>query len=266
MSIVIYNQEDFNSIENKIEYDNIDLELKKKIKHLINNYSCFKKFKKFNNFYKKNRYHSREIVPKTEDKVILSYLNKITNTNYDSLSIKIKSNIRDNNYKMIIDKLLLISFKQSNYSKLYINLYKLIIIDEIKCQYLNEKIEEILVNKNGDLNLLLDKISSDTYDEFCDNNKEKKSLKGKIKIIINLIKSDIIPIGKEFLIKNLIKYKNFENELYLELLQIINNISGLDKVVIKDLQNYLDNNNFKGKMMIKFKIQDIIQNQIIKEF
>ena len=51
----------------------------------------------------------------------------------------------------------------------------------------------------------------------------------------------------------------------MELLQIINNVSGLDKQVIEGLQNYLDNNNFKGKMMIKFKIQDIIQNKIIKE-
>ena len=101
---------------------------------------------------------------------------------------------------------------------------------------------------------------------FRSNNKEKKNLKGKINIIINLIKFDIIPIGKEFLIKNLMKYKNYENELFLELLQIINNISKLEKHVINDLQNYLDNTNFKGKMMIKFKIKDVIENKIIKEF
>ena len=265
MSIVIYNQDDFNNIESNINYDNIDQRLKKKIKNLVGSYSCFKNLKTFNS-YKNKKYNSRELVVKTDDKVILSYLNKITTKNYDTLSFKIKSNIRDNNYKMIIDKLLLISFKQSNYSKLYMNLYKSIILDEIKCQYLNDIIEEILTNKNDDLKLLLNKISSDSYDEFCDNNKEKKSLKGKINIIINLIKSDIIPIGKDFLIKNLMKYKNYENELFLDLLQIINNVSGLDKQVIEDLQNYLDNNNFRGKMMIKFKIQDIIQNRIIKEF
>ena len=266
MSIIIYNPNDFNNIQNNINYNNIDEELKQNIKKLIGNYSCFKKFRSYNNFYSKKKYHSREYAVKTDDKIILSYLNKITSNNYDTLSHKIISNIRDDNYNMIIDKLLLISFKQSNYSKVYINLYKSIIIDEVKCQYLNNKIEEILTNKEGDLKLLLNNISSKSYDEFCDNNKEKKNLKGKINIIINLIKFDIIPIGKEFLIKNLMKYKNYENELFLELLQIINNISKLEKHVINDLQNYLDNTNFKGKMMIKFKIKDVIENKIIKEF
>ena len=135
MSIVIYNPDDFNSIQSNINYDNIDQELKKKIKNLVGNYSCFKNLRSFNS-YKKKKYYPREFVPKTDDKIILSYLNKITTNNYDTLSYKIKSNIRDDNYKMIIDKLLLISFKQSNYSKLYMNLYKSIILDEIKCQYL----------------------------------------------------------------------------------------------------------------------------------
>ena len=263
MNIIIYNADVFNSIEKTIN-TNVDEELKKKIKNLINSYSCFRNFKNYNNF-KKKKYYSKDMY-KTDDKVILSYLNKITTNNYNNLSLKIKSNIRNDNFKIIIDKLLLISFKQSSYTELYMNLYKLIIIDEIKCKYLNDKIEEILLNKNDDLRLLLDKISSESYDEFCDNNKEKKSLKGKINIIINLIKFDIIPLGKEFLIKNLIKYKNFENELYLELLQIINNISGLSKQIINELKSYLDNNNFKGKMMIKFKIQDIIENKPLKEF
>lgn len=265
MSIIIYNPKDFNNIQSSTIYDDIDEQLKNNIKKLISSYSCFKNLKSFNNFYKKKKNFSRGI-NKTDDKIILSYLNKITENNYNNLSFKIKSNIRENNFKMIIDKLLLISFKQSNYSKLYIDLFRLIIIDEIKCQYLNEKIEEIITDKNDDLRLLLNKIDSSSYEEFCDNNKEKKLLKGKINIIINLIKFDIIPTGKDFLLKNLMKYKNFENDLFLELLQIINNVSNLDKLTIDDLQHSLDNTNFKGKMMIKFKIQDVIENKKIKEF
>jgi len=266
MSIYNYTPDFFNSIENVIKVDNIDID--KKIKNLIKNYSCFKSFKVYNKLYKKNKFQSYQsrIVDKTDDKVILSYLNKITNDNYDTLHTKIKNNMREDNYKIIIDKLLFISIKQSNYSKLYIDLFKSIIFDEVKCNYLNNKIEDILKNKNDDFKLLFDKISSDTYDEFCDNNKEKKCLKGKITIIINLIKFDIIALRKDFLMVELMKFTNYENELFLEILQIINNVSGLDKKIINGLQFYLDNNIFKGRMMIKFKIQDIITNKKIKDF
>ena len=93
MSIIIYNPDDFNNIQSNINYDNIDQDLKKKIKNLIGSYSCFKKFRSYNNFYSKKKHHFRESVVKTDDKVILSYLNKITSNNYDTLSYKIKSNI-----------------------------------------------------------------------------------------------------------------------------------------------------------------------------
>tara|TARA_B110000305_G_C18823062_1_gene352291 strand:- start:21 stop:530 length:510 start_codon:yes stop_codon:yes gene_type:complete len=169
---------------------------------------------------------------------------------------------------MIIDKLLIISFKQYNYSKLYLDLYKSILDDDEKKNYLNNKICEIIINKNGDLNVLInnENINKLNYDDFCDNNKEKKNLKGKINIIINLIKSEIIEITKEMFYKNLIKYKDYNNEIYLEILQIVNNNIKLSNELIEDLQNYLDNNDFKGRMMIKFKIKDIIDNKIIKEF
>ena len=36
------------------------------------------------NSYKKKKYYPREFVAKTDDKVILSYLNKITTNNYDT--------------------------------------------------------------------------------------------------------------------------------------------------------------------------------------
>ena len=73
-------------------------------------------------------------------------------------------------------------------------------------------------------------------------------------------------INKNNIIENLIKYKNYDNEIYLDLLQITNNILNLTENEINILQNYLDTNNFRGKMMIKFKLQDIIQNKLIKEF
>ena len=89
MSIIIYNPKDFNNIQSSTIYDDIDEQLKNNIKKLISSYSCFKNLKSFNNFYKKKNF-SRGI-NKTDDKIILSYLNKITENNYNNLSFKIKS-------------------------------------------------------------------------------------------------------------------------------------------------------------------------------
>ena len=270
---IIYEPEFFNSVKNQVNKDNIDEKIKDLIKKLTEEYNCFKNLKEYekkNNFYKHNKkkIYPKISKPKTDDKIVLSYLNKITFDNYEILSKKIISNIRDNNFKMIIDKLLIISFKQYNYSKLYLDLYKAILDDDEKKNYLNNKICEIIINKNGDLNVLInnENINKLNYDDFCDNNKEKKNLKGKINIIINLIKSEIIEITKEMFYKNLIKYKDYNNEIYLEILQIVNNNIKLSNELIEDLQNYLDKNDFKGRMMIKFKIKDIIDNKIIKEF
>ena len=73
-------------------------------------------------------------------------------------------------------------------------------------------------------------------------------------------------IEKNYLIDNLFKYENYDNEVFLELLQILNNILNLDNEKIKVLQEYVDTANFKGKMMLKFKLKDIIDNKQIKPF
>tara|TARA_Y100000389_G_scaffold120347_1_gene117665 strand:- start:1160 stop:1957 length:798 start_codon:yes stop_codon:yes gene_type:complete len=265
MSIIVYTPEFFNNIKNEVKDSEINETLKKDIKNLITSYSCFKRYRNFNNNYKKKTYY-KSYTPKTDDKIIIGYLNKITNNNYDILLKKIIINTTDINFKLIIDKLNFISFKQSNYSELYINLYKSIITDENRNNYLNEKINDIILNKNNELKLIVNNTSSTSYNEFCDINKEKKNLKGKIKIILNLIKNNIIDFDNNYIYENILKYKDYDNDIYLEILQIINNIIGLDNKNINDLNNYLETNNFNGKMMFKFKIKDIIENKQIKEF
>ena len=215
---IIYEPEFFNSVKNQVNKDNIDEKIKDLIKKLTEEYNCFKNLKEYekkNNFYKHNKkkIYPKISKPKTDDKIVLSYLNKITFDNYEILSKKIISNIRDNNFKMIIDKLLIISFKQYNYSKLYLDLYKAILDDDEKKNYLNNKICEIIINKNGDLNVLInnENINKLNYDDFCDNNKEKKNLKGKINIIINsestpktiTIQDTGIGMSREQMIENL---------------------------------------------------------------
>ena len=277
--IIIYEYDFFYNIKNKIKDYVINTELLDKINKL-NQYECFKnKHKSWgkNNYIKRtDKFLKRPIIKKTENKEIIGYLNKITIQNYNELSKNIINNINIDNYKLIIDKLFEISYKQTNYFKLYFKLYKLILLNEFEennleyiiNNYLNDKFLNIINNNNDDLELIIKYTDKKhlNYNDFCDINKGAKHLKGKIFVISKLIKYNLIKITKNNIIENLIKYKNYDNEIYLDLLQIINNILNLTENEIKILQNYLDTNNFKGKMMIKFKLQDIIKNKIIKEF
>ena len=96
--------------------------------------------------------------------------------------------------------------------------------------YITTKINDIINNKNNDLSLIdkhIDKVKLD-YNEFCDINKNAKHLKGRISTICNLIKNEIINYDKDNLIDTLFKYENYDNEVFLEVLQILNNILKLD--------------------------------------
>jgi hypothetical protein len=295
---MIYDINFFIEVKNNISDEHITSSLQDKITKLFSSFECFNenkynskyntnsnkynnnskfksqknKYKKYYNIEKKN---PRRIKNKTDIDIILSYLNKITISNYNDLSIKICDNISDDNYEKIINKLFEISFKQSTYTELYINLYKKILLD-ITDNSLNNKIittiinncNNIINNQSNDLDLLnehVNKVKLD-YDDFCKINKNSKYLKGKINIICNLIKNEIINLDKKLLIDKLFKYKNYNNEIFLVLLQIINNIIGLDQNIINELNDYINTTNFKGKMMIKFKLQDIIDNKCIKDF
>ena len=132
--------------------------------------------------------------------------------------------------------------------------------------------EKNIENKQWSIKFLLslidkhiDKVKLD-YNEFCDINKNAKHLKGRISIICNLIKNEIINYDKDNLIDTLFKYENYDNEVFLEVLQILNNILKLDDKKIEVLQEYVNTTNFKGKMMLKFKLKDIIDNKPIKPF
>lgn len=274
--IIIYDYYYFLNIKNTINNSNIEDDLKNKINDIFNTHQCFN----LKNKLVKSRYTSKPILleNKTDDKIILSYLNKITNKNYDELSIKIIKNITNYNYNIIIEKLLEISYKQPNYSDLYIKLYKIIhtyILEKKEIILFNkitnlilEFFNNIINNKNNDLNLIIKHIDKKKleYNDFCDINKNSKHLKGKINIICYLIKNKIINIDKNYLIDTLFEYENYDNEIFLELLQIINNILLLNNDKINILKEYLNTEDFKGKMIIKCKIKDIIDNRKIKDF
>ena len=290
--MIVYDVSYFNDVKNKINVSLIDKNVENKINNILSSHNCFQE--KTSNKYNSNskyRYRSNKFKYKknddleknnvirkknrTDDQILLSYLNKLTHTNYDDLSIKIIENICEENYIKIMNKLFEISYKQTSYCELYILLYKKIIIsiteqsliDNI-INHITTQINDIINNKNNELSLIdkhIDKVKLD-YDDFCDINKNAKHLKGKIFIISNLIKNEIIKLEKNELINNLFKYENYDNEIFLELLQILNNILKLDDNKISVLQEYVNTANFKGKMMLKFKLKDIIDNKLIKAF
>ena len=311
---MIYDINYFIEERDNVDSKNIDINLKNKINELFSSYDCFseennnysitskyssskyssskyssskysnryngKKYKhkmnrnkKSTDYYSENTNYTKK--NRTDVEIIMSYLNKITNKNYEDLSSKICDNISDDNYVRIIDKLFEISYKQTSYSDLYIELYNKILLSSTENDLINKiidhitsKINNIIENKNNELSLInehIDKVQLD-YSDFCDINKNAKHLKGKISIISNLIKNKIINLDKNILIDNLFKYENYNNEIFLEILQILNNILKLDNNKINVLQEYVNNTNFKGKMMLKFKLKDIIDNKSIKSF
>ena len=294
-SLYIYNEKYFLSKKPDIESIHENGDLKKILKDIYNKYPCFSDTvyirkssynNNNNNNNNNNKYKSKKsykhntfketseitrLKRKTDIQIILGYLNKLTSKNYDILSEKITENISEDNYIEILNKLFEISYKQASYSDLYIGLYKKIITtsdNKLFNNYIILQITNIIFNKNDELTLIdkhIDKVKLD-YNDFCDINKNAKYLKGKINIISKLIKNNIIDLKQSILIDNLFKYENYENEIFLELLQIINNILKLDKDKIKVLQNYVDTSNFKGKMMLKFKLKDIISNKLTKPF
>ena len=105
MSIVVYSPDFFLNTKDRIKSDDIDEILKNEIKKLISNHSCFKKYKNFNNNYKKKEFY-KKFVPKTDDKIILGYLNKITEDNYETLSKKIIINTTSSNYNIFIHEII----------------------------------------------------------------------------------------------------------------------------------------------------------------
>lgn len=290
--MINYTIDYFYSIKEKIINNNNYNDYNNKINELLKKYDCFNnkptqisnnrfnKDKYYNNRNFKNKYYSKNNFKtiekkkpsKTDQQLILSKFNKISNNNYQQISKEIINILNDINYEIVIDKLFEISYKQTNYYDIYENIYKLLLshdntllFEKMKL-FLLTKINSIILNLNGDMTLIVKHIDKNIlkYDEFCDINKSSKYLKGKIFVISKLINNQIIDIEKDFFVNNIFKYENYNNEIYLELLQIINNNIGLTEKKIEILGDYIEKTDFKGKYILKFKIKDIIENKNIK--
>ena len=148
----------------------------------------------------------------------------------------------------------------SNYN--YIYLIKLI------NEFLNNSNKEnndesewnlIFLNKSLNENKLE---NSESYEIFCKNNKKIKLFKGKILVIIYLIKNNII--NKEFikiLINKIYKYEDFMNDIFLDILHMYHYHIKLTNDKLNDLKFFTKSDLINKNLKLKFKIYDILDNK-----
>ena len=159
--------------------------------------------------------------------IIRINLNKITNKNYDILSVRIFDEIDiiyENNVdhfntikKLFIDTVCNVNI----YSEIYVMLYRSII----------EKYDKSLFNINNDYTILKGELlniklidSKMNYDDFCKNNKNNERKRNLSLFYINLMKQELFP--KEDII-NLI----LDNQTYnFNMINAINNSDIVDEI------------------------------------
>ena len=159
--------------------------------------------------------------------IIRINLNKITNKNYDILSVRILDEIdiihenNDEHFKTI-KKLFIDTVCNVNiYSEIYVMLYRSII----------EKYDNSLFNINDDYAVLKDELlnikvidSNMNYDDFCKNNKNNERKRNLSLFYVNLMKQELFP--KEDII-NLI----LDNQTYnFNMINDINNSDIVDEI------------------------------------
>ena len=159
--------------------------------------------------------------------IIRINLNKITNKNYDILSVRILDEIDIIHEKNVehfntIKKLFIDTVCNVNiYSEIYVMLYRSII----------EKYDNSLFNINDDYAILKDELlnikvidSNMNYDDFCKNNKNNERKRSLSLFYINLMKQELFP--KEDII-NLI----LDNQTYnFNMINDINNSDIVDEI------------------------------------
>lgn len=260
-----------------------------------------------------NQIKNKKDKPKTDKNKILSLLNKISSQNYEKLSKQIldefdlinfisNNNNLNNNNKIIIDSLFEVSYKQTNFTNLYIFIYSSILVkNKFSIKYFNE-----LLENNENLNIILNNLSnynyiylielinkflnnsnkenddesewnliflnkslnenklenSESYEKFCKNNKKIKLFKGKIFVIIYLIKNNII--HKEFtkiLIDKIYQYEDFMNDIFLDILHMYHYHIKLTNDKLNDLKIFTKSDLINKNLKLKFKIYDILDKK-----
>jgi len=256
-----------------------------KANELINNYNCFvSNYDARSLWEKKKIIASNKTVTKSRPHIIyvdfsdeakckkefISYLNKLSDVNKDTIYEKIStfiSKINDDIKNLLFD--VLINFIKTSNNNIYIDVLYLFDDDYIKnnvkkfyLNYLNNKLwlpKEIIIDYKN----IFDE---ENYDTYCEYVKIKKTTLSMLKaLIVILNKLENIDVIEEIVnnifndLKSYISHKNYKhlNELLLDEIVIlfdnfntINHEKYIDMIIDIDLEN-LDNST-------KFKINNII--------
>lgn len=258
MNLITYTPKDFFII--KQNYKNSE---NNELDNLFENLFSIKK--------KKNYFKTEFSIEEKKKNELISYLNKITNNNYNEL-VKIIYTIcvTNNLTEFLIEHIFTLAINQSIYCSYYVqiikyfleNLENTIIISD----YINKKCSEfkkITVTNNIKDNTNLN------YEQFCENNKLKLYKKGYSQFLGELFLNKIINynliIENVFvLISNLEIIINSDNNTFIEDLilciekicsTILKNINKEDK---QKIFNSFENIDYtKISMRLKFKILDL---------
>lgn len=209
---------------------------------------------------------TRDFVRKNDEQIIYSLLNKLSEKNYKTISESILKIVNENNIDLIYGKICEFAYKQPLYVNIYIDIIRKIY--ELR----NAKITAVILNSINNLNFgeateIIEKPELNIYvmseDEFCDYNKRSDIIRGKFLFIGKLVDLLYLEINhKEFRkhIDYILNLNNLQNEIYLDCLNIINNVMRLSDEYIAKLQKYANPTNFKGKMKLYFRLMSIIEN------
>ena len=191
-------------------------------------------------------------------------LNKITNQTYENQLKLLNDNLKKFNETCDKDKCVVINeliynilTKNNFYSDLYSEIYKNLLDDYpfIK-EYFDEKKSKLC----EELSNINNNLENDSYDEFCDINKDNEMRRALILFYVNLMKKKVVTTDFILILRDSIKFlvlKEIEND---ERHIFIEELSNLLFIIITNLDPKITNNDLEFieylETIIKSKISD----------
>lgn len=242
-----------------------------RIKEKIDSIQIYSKYvnNKQSSFHKTQKsYKKISTTPKCYKKELISLLNKLNTSNYNSIALQIKTITNVNNVIYIVETILKNIPHDKSYVKCSVNIILELknekcyteLIDDIIDDYFNTSVDNIN-NIVDDLTILF---NSEDYNDFCLFNKKKNNLIKTSTVIGIFLKNNIVSI--------------FDSEKYVDVLifTLLENLDGkYIEVVIDMLFVFIQEHNnsanllkirnlfsksIKSKLSIKcqFKLENII--------
>ena len=273
MSLTI---EIFENLKNHVNHD-LEKQFKCKFLYILKKFESLSK----NNNYKKIQKANIIQKPEKTNDNILNLLNKISDTNYDTISQKILLKLTTSNVVMFIDKILVYVEKSNTTAKSLWYLIKLLATSsivndqqkktiEFKIKYFIDRFINIFDASSSDTN----NTDNELYIEFVERNHSNESIICQMKLIYIML-NDNISFNINYNINvifsvfinqlNTLIIDNKNDNLIFVLLQCIlliitdKSLSN-NPYAYKKFLNMFDNDNIKKNLTnkIRFKLLDII--------